>query len=359
MFDLSELEKDLEKSQQESIERAEEGGGNRKWQGALIFPLPENCRPQWKCTEGEHAIDVIPWKVQTDLHPNNKKGTWAYTVDYFRHEKVGPLEHNVTCPLRTWGKRCPICEFRDAEMLKPSFNKEYLDRIRAKHRSMYYIWVRNVPAEEQKGVQFWAPSWHIFEQDIQGAAKIPFGGGTILFMHPSKEKGKTCYFKRTGKGPTSTKYTEHKFLDRRMDIPQEILEQASIISLETLLPQPSAEEIYEILNQAPETLESSGKTYSTASQTTEEKTTVTDQAFTQETKTKLECPHGGSFGKDCEELPANLCSKCKIWDACAEKSKEFKGTKEETKTEPVKEETKREEPTKTTEAPVVARRRRR
>ena len=87
--------------------------------------------------------------------------------------------------------------------------------------------------------------------------------------------------------------------------------------------------------------------------------TVTDQAFTQETKTKLECPHGGSFGKDCEELPANLCSKCKIWDACAEKSKEFKGTKEETKTEPVKEETKREEPTKTTEAPVVARRRRR
>lgn len=330
MFDFESLEKDLEQAQKEAIETRDEGG-NQKWQGQLVNPLPEGCRPQWKCQEGEHALDVIPWKVLTDIHPQIAKGSWAYKVDYWRHEKVGLMEHYLYCPLKTINKRCPVCEHREAEMLKSSFSKEYVDKIKPKHRTMYYVWIRNNPTEEQKGLQFWEISYHAFEDPVQGQAKIPFGGGTILFMHPSKDRGKTVYFKRTGKGATNTKYLEHKFLDRRMDIPQQILEQATI-SLESIIPIYSYDKMYEIVHQAPEANDKTGTTYSIPNETPVNSTAgappdpLQTQSYVPETQPQNECPKGGRFGEDCDSLPANLCGGCKKWDACSDALTKSKST---------------------------------
>ncbi len=324
MFDQSqdEILKQLMEAQQEGFERLEKGS-NLKWQGLFIDPLPQGT-PEWfKTPAGKYLVDVVPFLVATDLHFNKAKGKWHYTIEFYQHEKIGPLEKRRLCLARTLGKKCPICDDLDAEKMKQNPSKIMLDTNKPKRRNLYNVWSHMPAEQEAKGNMLWDASYHIFEKIIQRRAQIPIEGGSRIWMSPDAQNGKRIYFERSGKGVTDTEYINHEFVDRRTPLPQEIMSKA--ISLETLIYIPTFDEIYEDWKQTPREAGST-TTYSTPSssqQSVQDNKPEPGQAFTEAEQKQANtptCPFGGIFGADCEKI--SFCGKCTMWDACAAKRSE-------------------------------------
>jgi hypothetical protein len=369
MYDASqdEILKQLIEAQNEGFDRLEKGS-NLKWQGLFIDPLPQGTPDFFKTPAGKYLIDVIPFIVATNLHFNKEQGKWHYTIEFYQHEKIGPLEKRRLCLARTLGQKCPICDDLDAEKLKQNPSKTLLDTNKPKRRNLYNIWSHMPAEQEAKGVQLWDCSYHIFEKTIQRRAQIPIEGGSRIWMSPDAQHGKRIYFERSGKGVTDTEYINHEFVDRRMPLPAEIM--AKAISLEMIIHIPTFDEVYEDWKQTPRDAGSTA-TYSvpttqqpTAQISSQENRPEPGQAFTEQEQKQASiptCPFGGIFGADCQKI--SFCGKCSVWDACAARQQELQGSKPaEVVTQPVETSTQEAKPVETTptqtaSAPIARRRR--
>lgn len=92
-----------------------EGGGSR-W-----LNLPDGIETWKPEKEGTVALDILPYEVSTEKHPENiEKGTVWYKTLFTIHRGIGPNNDAVVCP-RSVGKKCPIHE--ELENLKRSMPK--------------------------------------------------------------------------------------------------------------------------------------------------------------------------------------------------------------------------------------------
>jgi len=183
----------------------------------------------WRPGDGSHIIDIIPYEVGKYNVDGDEPGEVHYTFRYFLHRNVGPGNKLVICPLKTWGKDCPICEERQRlidngsdweKMVKPLFPKE---------RYIYNI-VCYDRGEEKKGVQVWDVSNHYFQKHIITLSKKPTRGGrdeqNILFF--DEEEGKSISFTIE---PAQSKddfaeYVAHSFDERDYTISDDLLDSA-------------------------------------------------------------------------------------------------------------------------------------
>ena len=70
--------------------------------------------PVFKLKEGNNYLDVIPYVVTTNKHPQGlKKGMIDYKLEVYAHRNVGPNKKVVICLNRTFGENCPLCELRE------------------------------------------------------------------------------------------------------------------------------------------------------------------------------------------------------------------------------------------------------
>jgi len=179
----------------------------------------------WKCTEGDHLVDIIPFEAGPNmpfdekLKPISEEGDLDYVLDLFVHTNVGNMNNPYVCPYENFGLPCPICEFLKANRLE----KETWKKIIAKHRVIYFLWVHNSRKDEKKGVQIFESSHYFMEQKIASIAKSPKGGGFEKFSCP--DKGKSLAWTREGAGLENTQYLGHRFIDRESPIPDRILDQ--------------------------------------------------------------------------------------------------------------------------------------
>lgn len=184
----------------------------------------------WKCDEGEHTIDIIPWNAGKN-HPMMNKGDLSYVLEYFLHAKNEALRKPFACLRKNWEKDDPICEH--IENADPRLSKEDWLLVAPKRRTVYLIWVHDSKKEEKKGLQLWDVAHFFMEEHLVELAKLPKGGGSINFS--DYDNGKTIMFTRKGKGATNTKFTGHRFVDREKEIPSKLLDQTfaldSIIDL--------------------------------------------------------------------------------------------------------------------------------
>ena len=325
----------------------------------------------WKCGEGEHTIDILSWPVgsqfpSVEQYHNVKEGDFAYVLDLWVHRKVGMDENSHACPLKNWGERCPICEDLVELARSEDVDEETIKNKKAKRRSIYYMVCYDSDAQEAKGVQIWEVSHVYMEKIIASRAKLPKGGGTVLFAMPTDE-GKQIFFRRSGTGMTSTEYTDHQFLDRDYEIPDEVW--MDLTPLDELIKKPTYEELYEDHFGIPY---EEGNTSFRTSPTEKPKVTPTRRTRTPvqskkedaakepakeeapKTKTRImrkkvtpkesapakeeppagepakeetapvgdeECPGGGVFGQDIDTL--DHCSTCEKWDDCAVRKNEL------------------------------------
>jgi hypothetical protein len=199
----------------------------------------------WKCKEGEHIIDIIPF-LAGSMHHQVRGGEPTYLLDIWVHQKVGMDENDVVCLARNYNEPCPICEYINAQRLTKGLteeDEEALKSLNPKRRCLYNIVCYDSTREEDRGVQLWEVAHFLFEKKILSVARNPRGGGFVPFSSP--DTGKSIYFEREGSGITNTQYLGHKFIERQNRISDEILEEAYV--LDELLIKLSYDEIKEAL----------------------------------------------------------------------------------------------------------------
>ena len=119
----------------DKAQRKAERAGNRG--GSNYLNLPDGIG-FYKVKKGTRALDVLPYTVSVDNHPEMEKGGEWYQRTIWVHYNIGPEDKAVLCP-KTFKKRCPICE-HVAQMKKdPDADPKTIQDIKAKERELYNV----------------------------------------------------------------------------------------------------------------------------------------------------------------------------------------------------------------------------
>ena len=335
----------LARKTQESYEKRDDSG-----QFKNIFK-DEFASKLWKCGEGEHIIDIIPFPAGNH-DPNTKPGEPNYVLILWVHYGVGVNQDAYVCQARNYNKQCPICEYREEVRRQEDYDEELVKELTPKRRSIYNILCYDSEKEEGKGVQIFDAAHWFMEKHIAPLAKTPTRGAGkstdmyVAFSDP--DTGKSISFTRKGTKRNS-EFLAHKFVDRNYVIPDEVLDAAFVLDecinyatydeinqafqgtgggdiapTEELPPPqpvvvPPAESRLRSRVAAPAaeppTPAPAVNPTPTPRATPRVQTTAAPGTVGAQT-----CPVGGVFGEDCEKY--NECAACPIWDDCsAEKDK--------------------------------------
>lgn len=183
----------------------------------------------WKCKEGEHILDIIPFLAGPNHH-QVREGEPTYLLDIWIHQKVGMDENDVVCLARNYNEACPICEYINAQRLNKDLDEDSekaLTALNPKRRCLYNVVCYDSTREESRGVQLWEVAHFLFEKKILSVARNPRGGGFVPFSSP--DNGRSIYFEREGSGITNTQYLGHKFIERQSEITDALLEEAYVL----------------------------------------------------------------------------------------------------------------------------------
>jgi hypothetical protein len=204
--------------------------------------------PFFRSKEGEHIIDIIPFKAGPDMplrddnSPVTEEGKLDYIIDIEVHMNIGTMKQPFVCPYQNFGLPCPICEYMNERRL----DKDEWKAIKTSRRAVYLIWVHDSVAEEKKGIQIFHASHYLMEEKLESISKIPKGGGYVDFSN--YDDGKSIVWEHKGTG-RDTKYVGHKLIDREVPIPDSILDKS--FSLDSIIDMhPSYDEIYSTFHSA-------------------------------------------------------------------------------------------------------------
>jgi len=226
--------------------RQQKGFKRREGDNSGIFKEDMKA-PLWKCSEGDHILDIIPYVAGAN-DPMVKKGEETYVLEVFIHQGIGVDDSSKICLAQTFGAKCPICEKRK-ELQRNGADDDIIKRLTPSRypRSIYNIVCYDSVKEEDKGVQVWHTSNYLMESTLLELAKKPVRAGSknkvdsfITFADP--DDGKSVVFKRKGT-VENTRFVGHRFEDRDYVIDEELMEQA--YCLDELILIPTYEELEE------------------------------------------------------------------------------------------------------------------
>lgn len=217
-----------------------EGGGLGFFRGDL-----QNVQ-FWKCDEGDHELDIIPY-FAGPLDPHAREGEFTYVLEVFEHRDVGGIEgQTFICLMKTYGKPCPICQHRQ-QLIQEGADDELIKALRTSRypRSIYNVVVYDSEKEQSKGVQVWHTSHWLMEQyliKLAESSRREIEQGHPPFKYfADPEEGYSVRFTRTGQGQ-NTRYIAHQLLARNYTIPQDTLNAA--YQLDQLIYVPKYDEVY-------------------------------------------------------------------------------------------------------------------
>lgn len=296
--------------------------------------------PFWKVTDGEHCIDHVPYFAGPN-HPLVRRkrdakpvGANVLGLDIWIHRNIGIQQNTYICMLSTYGEPCPICEYRQTLMKKDdkSLDQEIKD-LKPSRRYIFNIVCRDNPREEAKGVQLWDVSQYTYHKPLTEAAKLPRGGGQILFQSPSR--GKSVCFDAKNVSNKAQEFVSFNFIDRESPLEDEFLEK--VICIDEFLEIPTYDELYEVFMQgvnAPSPKEEEEEPLPEEGRPVTGRPSVSKPPASPVTKRETkpvvpkeepepeedvpdpsECPYGGEFGADHGNYEE--CDGCPVWDACA------------------------------------------
>lgn len=290
----------------------------------------------WKCEEGQHVIDIIPY-FTGENDPLQDAGENAHSLEVYVHRDVGDVEGQMAiCLKETFGEPCPICEHRQQLRREGDADEDLLKELTPSRyaRSIFNIVCYDTRREEEKGVQVWHTSEYLFTQHLMKLAEGPVRRGSdrpesfVNFACPVD--GKSVSFTTEGT-KMNTKHLALQFLDRDYEIDDELLDEAH--TLDDLIDKPTYEQVYKLYwgedmeegegegddDDEEEDRPRRGRGRRTASapkrrRTRDEDDEEEDDDEDDDGYADDECPHGGVFGDDCNNL--DECEECDAWDEC-------------------------------------------
>lgn len=321
----------LKDRQQQSAQNANNSGGGKNY---LIMPDDVSF---YKPKKGKNKIDIIPFIVKTDKHPNGiEKNSEDYLVDFYVHKSVGTKNDKFLCLKKTLGKSCPICE--EQYKLYQDGEEDKAKALKAQRRVIYNIIDLN---DKEKGIQLFETSHFLFEKEVQEKIKYVFedeelpiiadleDGKTISFRAVEKEIGKKTYFE----------FKDFDFENRTKPYKDSMLDDS--IPLDTLFIIPTYDEVGKsFFSSGMEDDEDEEKTmYSEVKKSKNKKREQEDddeddepEEFTDEEEGdekpkksksyKNKCPEDLEFGEDFEM--DDFCDDCDLRKECKEEWRKIK-----------------------------------
>jgi len=234
---------DRAKAKRELAKRTQESKDRRDFVSIIKDGIPE-----WSSGEGKHKMDIVPY-ITGKNHPDLPPGELAYILVVYIHRGIGVNDDTYICMARTYGKPCPICEYRKMLQDSDEGDEDQIKALRPTQRGIYNVVIYDTDEERKKGVQVWNSSHWLFERILQ-SINTEESGEVISFSDP--DDGKRIMFERKGSGET-TQYIGHKFVDRNYKISDAILE--ATYSLDEVINMPDYDELKRIFKMGTETQE--------------------------------------------------------------------------------------------------------
>lgn len=130
----------------------------------------------WKPKKsGSHNIDIIPYRVTENAKRFayefgcESPGRWYYERTFHVHQGIGVNNDSHTCLAKTFGKRCPICEARDALNKSPyKEDRQKAKELNPKERQLFLIFDYDDP---DKGIQLWEIAHFNFGKQLDAYVK--------------------------------------------------------------------------------------------------------------------------------------------------------------------------------------------
>ena len=226
MYDRKKAKADLLKQQKESAANS----------SGFVGVLKDGI-PVWKCGEGKHKIDILPFTVGKK-HPTLPAGSAAYKLDLFSHYGVGVNNDTYICMNKMFKKFCSICEHKSELQQSGDADADQIKKLKPSHNTLYNIICYDTPEEERKGVQVWMVNNWFMESKLMAIAEDE-SGEPIQF--PDPDDGKRITFTRKGTGKANTQYLGHKLVDRDYKISDKLLN--STFTLDEIIVIPKEEDV--------------------------------------------------------------------------------------------------------------------
>ena len=344
-------------SMRDKAKQKAERNMNRTTGGYLAVPEgAEFIKPK----KGPYNWDVIPYVVKVNNHPEVEKGEQWYQRTFYVHFNIGSDNKAFICP-KTIKKPCPICEYvRELYNSDEDENIELAKQLKAKERELYNI----IDLDDQdKGVQLLDYSYHLFGKALDEEINE---GVEELAGFAELEGGYTLEVSFRKKTFNKNEFYEVRKIDfeERDDYDEDILE--DVYDLDSLLKIQDYDFLQKALFDAPvdedddkddkddddkdeekksrksgkksgkkpkkddddEKPKRSGKKSDKKNKKSDDdedkksrKTGKKSDKKSESKKSENECPHGGTFGEDTDEL--DECEDCNMWTECQEKYEEL------------------------------------
>lgn len=299
-------------------------------------------------------LDFLPYEVTDEKHPDREpeyeiavKGSLWYRRPFKVHRNVGAENDTVVC-LRSVGKKCPICEYRE-KRAKEGAEKEELRELYGKPRSLYVVVPLGIKKYEEIPT-IWDMSDKLFQEILNDELSISEEDRCF----PDLENGRTTTLKLRWKSLGGNSYPEVRSISfsKRDPYPETILDDVpnldeilKVLDYETLYAKFFEEEVGGSLREpedekpvrrerpreeSKEQEEERPSRRRSEPEHEEEKPVRRSRNEEEVSEEKVErkisrsakssdpeCPHGHRFGIDTEEFKE--CDTCDIWGKCLDK----------------------------------------
>lgn len=138
-------ERERKKSKVASARRAAENSAGKQ---SKAFKLPPGVQ-RFREKEGEYTLAIVGYEAGKG-NPDADEGFLACRAKYYAHRGIGANMDTYLCPAQTYGKPCPVCEFRRNLALEKSWEDESVKALKSSERALWLLVDRN---EEKKGLQ--------------------------------------------------------------------------------------------------------------------------------------------------------------------------------------------------------------
>jgi hypothetical protein len=189
-----------------------------------------------------------------------KQGTMVHITWAFIHKRIGPGQDWLICLAKTYGQRCPVCEYANVIRANSSMTDEEVKAATApyysgKHPVGIYNCVHHTNPNQitwQEPVMYWPINNAFMESKLQAQAKqamvtadAPTGYINYQWPTAGPQGGRHIEYEVTQKGQFFD-YVGHKFYVRQQPVPPHVLQAA--YCLDDFLYVPSFDEVKEAID---------------------------------------------------------------------------------------------------------------
>ncbi len=117
------------------------------------------------------VMDILPYLVKDKNHPDKDKekgiameGTYWFKRPFKFHRNVGAKNSSEIC-LQSFGKKCPICEYRDKLKKDPEADEDAIKALKPSERNLYAVVITKINGKKQeRKLQLFEFSDYLFQE---------------------------------------------------------------------------------------------------------------------------------------------------------------------------------------------------